>query len=846
MCRLFNLCLLHCQSLQSKLHYSNILHLKATFMRKPLLLSIIILSISLLSFENVNSQVNEKYSRVKVYASKTQLNDLHARGIAFDELAVKTDTYFIGDFSAREIALMKEAKIRIEVITDDLTQDFLKRNKETAVTANEARTGGTPPGFSYGSMGGYLTYSQMMTELDELKTMYPNLITTKVSIGTTAEGRQIWMVKISDNPDTDESTEPGVFYGGLYHAREPISMVSLIYFMQYILSKYGTDPEITCLIDNRELYFVPCANPDGYVYNQTTNPNGGGFWRKNRRNNGNGTFGVDLNRNFAYNWGIDNVGSNPTPSAEDYRGPSAASEPEIAAIQDFISANQLSIALNNHTYGNKVIMPFEYNSSNTSNEIHYTNIASAITADNGFQYGKQFPLLGYYANGTADDWMYGVRGLYSYTVETSPDSDGFWPVQTKIIPTCEKNLDMNINAAWAAGNYVRPSAPSNNYVTGLSYDLPITITNLGSLLTIETVTMSINDPRVLAYNGLPIILTGLPTDGILNALRNITFVPGAASGPLNGNLVVSTLEGCTYNVPFSFNYSQDGCFPISSSWTATDIGNPGVAGSSCYQNGTYTVKGSGTGIQQTSDKCHFMRLTTAAPVYDIRVQLLTSQNTAANARAGISIAESTAPGSKRVSLVYNPGNSKFEFQTRATTNGSLNIQNASNVNIPKWLRITKGSGGFWNAYFSTDGVNWMYITKQKCSMNANVLAGLIVTSGSSLSLNTATFNNLLVSYDGGTVSRISDATETSNEETIANKFALYPNPSKGIIEVRLPASSTDQTISLFDINGKEVRKEVMGSSNYKRIDLSNLSNGLYFIRYKEGTKVQYEKFIINK
>ena len=98
-------------------------------------------------------------------------------------------------------------------------------------------------------------------------------------------------------------------------------MVSLIYFMQYILSQYGTDPEITCLINNRELYFVPCANPDGYVYNQTTNPNGGGFWRKNRRNNGDGTFGVDLNRNFDYNWGFDNNGSSPITSSEVYRGP---------------------------------------------------------------------------------------------------------------------------------------------------------------------------------------------------------------------------------------------------------------------------------------------------------------------------------------------------------------------------------------------------------------------------------------------------------------------------------------------------------------------------------------------
>ena len=819
-------------------------------MRKPLSRLSILLPVLLLSFVQINSQETEKYSRVKVYANKTQAKALHSKGVAFDEIVERNDNFFIGDYSSREIALMKEDKLRMEVIIDDLTQDFLKRNKEEAANTNQAmRIGGTPPGFSYGSMGGYLTYNEIVAELDELKTMYPNLITAKASIGTTAQGRQIWMVKISDNPDTDDMLEPGTIYTGLYHAREPISGMSLTYFMQYILSKYGTDPEITCLINSRELYFVPCANPDGYVYNQTTNPAGGGFWRKNRRTNGDGSFGVDLNRNFSYNWGYDNSGSNATPSAEDYRGPSAASEPEIAAVQNFINANQLTIALNNHTYGNKMIIPFTYNSSQTNNETHYNNVAAALAADNGFQYGTQIQMLGYNANGSADDWMYGSRGLYSFTVETGHEADGFWPVQSKIISICEKNLDLNITAAWASGNYIKPTTPANNFVSGLSYDLPVTITNLGDPLTIETVALSINDPRVSTYNSLPIVLTGLPTDGILTALRNITFVPNAASGPVNGNLVTTTLEGCTYNVPFSIQYSANGCFPIPSSWTAVDIGNPGLAGSSCYQNGVYIVKGSGTGVQQTSDKFHFMKLTTATSVYDIKVQLLTSQNTAANARAGISIAESTAPGSKRVSLLYNPANSKFEFQARATTNGSLNISNASNVNIPKWLRLTKASGNFWNAYYSTDGVNWMYITKQKVTLPDNVIAGLMVTSGSAIALNTATFDNLLVSYNGGTVTRSSALSNTGFERVENNKsdkFAIYPNPSNGILEVRLPASAANQSISVFDINGKEILKQAFGGSGYKQLNLTTLPNGLYYIRYKEGAKLKYEKFIINK
>lgn len=77
----------------------------------------------------------------------------------------------------------------------------------------------------------------MECELNSLKLMYPGLIITKLSLGNSLQGRPIWMVKISDNPDVDEN-EPEVFLNGLVHAREVISMSNLIYFMQHILTNY--------------------------------------------------------------------------------------------------------------------------------------------------------------------------------------------------------------------------------------------------------------------------------------------------------------------------------------------------------------------------------------------------------------------------------------------------------------------------------------------------------------------------------------------------------------------------------------------------------------------------------
>ena len=121
-------------------------------------------------------------------------------------------------------------------------------------------------GFGFGSMGGYYTFAEIVANLDSMFAQYPNIITQKYSIGLSQQSRTIWAVKISDNPNVNES-EIKVGYDALIHAREPQSMASMMYYMWYLLQNYGTDPEVTYLVNNREMYFVPCFNPDGYEYN---------------------------------------------------------------------------------------------------------------------------------------------------------------------------------------------------------------------------------------------------------------------------------------------------------------------------------------------------------------------------------------------------------------------------------------------------------------------------------------------------------------------------------------------------------------------------------------------------
>ncbi|NWG29762.1 MAG: immune inhibitor A, partial [Ignavibacteriaceae bacterium] len=310
-------------------------------------------------------------------------------------------------------------------------------------------------GFGFGSMGGYYTLAEIEADLDEMFQLFPNLITQKFSIGSSIEGRTIWAVKISDNPNINES-EPAVGLDALIHAREPQSMATLMYFMWYLLENYGTDPEATYLVNNREIYCVPCFNPDGYEYNRQTNPNGGGYWRKNRRNNGGGCYGIDLNRNFGYKWGYDNNGSSPDPCAETYRGTAAFSEPESQAIRDFAILKNYGTHFNMHTYGGYILYPWGYINAETPDSLTYREFASLLTSYSGYAFGSGGQLLGYNSNGSVRDWMYGEQTvknkIYGYTIEIGDD---FWPSQNQIFPIAQQNLRTMIYQSFLAGEYVQ-------------------------------------------------------------------------------------------------------------------------------------------------------------------------------------------------------------------------------------------------------------------------------------------------------------------------------------------------------------------------------------------------------
>jgi hypothetical protein len=367
-----------------------------------------------------------------------------------------------------EYSKLQQSGLGYEILIDDWKAYYkslpVLTEEEKAFVKMESDMSYDVSGFNFGSMGGFYTFNEIVADLDSMFQLYPNLITEKYSIGSSHEGRTIWAVKISDNPNINED-EPAVGFDALVHAREPQSMATLMYFMWYLLENYGTDPEVTYLVNNREIYCVPCFNPDGYEYNRQTDPNGGGMWRKNRRNNG-GSYGVDMNRNFSYKWGYDNNGSSPDPTSNTYRGPAPFSEPEAQAVRDLAMLHNYGTHFNMHSYSDAYLYPWGYINLQCPDSLTYREFAGDMTALNGYIFGTSGEILGYQSNGSVRDWMYGEQvdknKIFGYTLEIGSSSDGFWPLQSRIFPIAQINVKPNMYHAFVAGEYVKLIDPNFN------------------------------------------------------------------------------------------------------------------------------------------------------------------------------------------------------------------------------------------------------------------------------------------------------------------------------------------------------------------------------------------------
>ncbi|MGN9777412.1 M14 family zinc carboxypeptidase [Micromonospora sp. H33] len=219
------------------------------------------------------------------------------------------------------------------------------RGKDASQALREQAAAGWSAFRSYSEPGG------IRDEITATAARYPRL--TKVeTIGRSVQGKPILAIKVTkDAKKVRDGRRPAVLYASTQHAREWITPEMTRRLMHHVLDRYGTDPEITRLVDTTELWFLPVANPDGYDHTFTP---GNRLWRKNLRDNdGDGRIttadGVDLNRNFSYKWGYDNEGSSPDPNSDTYRGPGPNSEPETKALDGLFRRVGFEFFVNYHS-----------------------------------------------------------------------------------------------------------------------------------------------------------------------------------------------------------------------------------------------------------------------------------------------------------------------------------------------------------------------------------------------------------------------------------------------------------------------------------------------------------------
>ncbi len=224
-----------------------------------------------------------------------------------------------------------------------------------------------------GINGAYHSTLEMETDMRLLERDHPGRALV-VEIGESLEGRKILALKISDNAARSEA-EPAVLFLGCHHAREWISVEVPFLFGRYLLEHYDLDQEVRDLVDASEIWIVPIVNPDGLEYSIHVYR----YWRKNRRANADGTFGVDINRNYGYRWGYDDIGSSGNPASEVFRGPAPFSEPETAAVRGLFTGRDFRAVVSYHSYSRVILYPWGYTAAPAPRDAELRSVAETMS-----------------------------------------------------------------------------------------------------------------------------------------------------------------------------------------------------------------------------------------------------------------------------------------------------------------------------------------------------------------------------------------------------------------------------------------------------------------------------------
>jgi zinc carboxypeptidase/all-beta uncharacterized protein/BACON domain-containing protein len=321
------------------------------------------------------------------------------------------------------------------------------------VTVDQQQTdllrGGAGETFS----GGYRTVTEMRAFVDTCAARFPLLAEVfvygsswqKITSGGVA-GHDLFGIKLTNR--SRPGPKPTFFLMAAIHARELTTSELALRFIDYLLNGYGTDGDATWLLDEHLIVVVPVVNPDGrrlaeQSYSQRKNLNDSYGGNCSNPPSPTDQYGVDLNRNYDFKWGTINSPATPLCS-QTYPGPSPASEPETASVQNLVRSlfadqrgpsdtdpappDTTGVFLTLHSYSNLVLWPWGWTGELAPNAQTLSLIGRKLASYNGFTPQQSIAL--YPTSGTTDDWGYGELGIPAMTFEVGPTTGscgGFFP-----------------------------------------------------------------------------------------------------------------------------------------------------------------------------------------------------------------------------------------------------------------------------------------------------------------------------------------------------------------------------------------------------------------------------------
>ncbi|MCA1439904.1 zinc carboxypeptidase [Ensifer sp. IC4062] len=286
----------------------------------------------------------------------------------------------------------------------------------------------------------YHSAASLEEELRQLAEAKPD-IAQLIEIGRSIEGRPILALRIGDR----RGGVPKILFMGCHHAREWIA-VEVPFLLAKELVERADEAPMAGWLTSGEVWVAPMVNPDGHEHSRAEER----LWRKNRRRNDDGSFGVDPNRNYGYMWGILDVPtSSQVPSDETYVGPRAFSEPETQAVRDLVGCERFAGVITYHSYSQLILYPWGYTDKPIPDIQHREQMVgmaeemqSLIQGVHGKVYVPQQSSALYPTAGDTTDWTYGTYGIPSFTIELRPrtfQEGGFILPPNQILPTWEEN-----------------------------------------------------------------------------------------------------------------------------------------------------------------------------------------------------------------------------------------------------------------------------------------------------------------------------------------------------------------------------------------------------------------------